>query len=71
MKHMLLFCALLLAFLGQAQIDTVSDEFNRACNFGKWKDLDIEEGWNASHMEEIDVDDNEQGHMSMMPYSTG
>ena len=70
MKHVLLFSALFLSFLGQAQIDTLSDEFNRACNFSEWKDLDVEEGWNASHMEEIDVDSLVEGHMNMMPYST-
>ncbi len=57
-------------FGGQAQIDTLSDEFNRTCNFGDWKDLNVEEGWNASHMETIDVDEEVGGHLNMMPYST-
>jgi len=70
MKQFIFLSALLFSFLGQAQIDTLSDEFNRTCNFGDWKDLDVEEGWNASHMEEIDVDGEVAGHMNMMPYST-
>lgn len=61
---------LIFSFWAHAQIDTLSDEFNRRCDFALWNDLNVTEGWNASHMEELDADSTVEGHLNMMPYST-
>jgi hypothetical protein len=55
----------------QAQLATLSDEFISSCSIDEWLDLNITEGWNASHLESSDINETFPGQLTLMPYTTG
>ncbi len=52
------------------QIEELSDEFHNACSVDEWSDINTIEGWNASHLEEFDINQSNHGFMTMMPWTT-
>ena len=53
-----------------AQLLPDSDEFNRACSMENWKSVNVEECWNATHLEVIDIDLSHEDKLTLMPWTT-
>jgi len=72
MKHLLLLLLLLLAeaTFSQTQLLPESDEFNRICSMQDWLHVNDTEGWNASHLRVIDIDQTNPDHLTIIPYTT-
>ena len=58
------------SYLSAQQIIPASDEFDRTCNIDNWVDLDTLEGWNATQLETLDINQTAEGQMTLMPYTT-
>ena len=52
------------------QLSQLSDEFNRICSLYDWNDVNTIEQWNASHLEVIDIDQTNDDHLTLMPWTT-
>ncbi len=71
MKISLLFVfALLVNVSIHAQLSDLSDEFNRVCSLSDWQNVEEVEGWPQSHLEEYDVNVSNEGHLTMIPWTT-
>lgn len=53
-----------------AQLSELSDEFNRVCSIQDWQNVEEVEGWQNSHLEEFDVNLSNEGHLTMIPWTT-
>lgn len=54
----------------KAQVELLSDEFNRRCSFYDWQEVNTVEQWNASHLESRDIDSTNTDRLTLMPWST-
>jgi len=72
MKNHLLFLIIHLVCIQLSAQQTIpaSDEFDRTCNLDNWTDLDTLEGWHATQLETLDINQTESGQMTLMPYTT-
>lgn len=53
-----------------AQLSDLSDEFNRVCSLGEWQNVEEVEGWPQTHLEEYDINISNEGHLTMVPWTT-
>ena len=53
-----------------AQIQLLNDEFDDSSTFSNWKNISVTEGWNAEHLELIDINTTKPGKLIMMPYTS-
>jgi len=53
-----------------AQLSDLSDEFNRTCSINDWQNVETVEGWPQTHLEEYDVNVSNEGHLTMVPWTT-
>jgi len=66
----IILAVLALSPISAQQIMPASDEFDRTCNLQNWVDLDTLEGWNATQLETLDINESADGQMTLMPYTT-
>jgi len=55
---------------GFAQLELLNDEFDDAATFSNWSQLNLTEGWNASQLEQVYIDDVD-GSLLMQPWTCG
>lgn len=53
-----------------AQLSELSDEFNRTCSLNDWQNVEEVEGWPQTHLEEYDINMSNEGHLTMIPWTT-
>lgn len=70
-KSCILIISLLFASHAFAQLHLLNDEFDDASTMSNWQNVNITEGWNATQIEQQDINTTEAGHLFMMPYTTG
>ncbi len=51
-------------------IPGLSDEFNDAASITDWLRVNETEGWNADQLQTFDVDQTQEGHLTMVPHTT-
>ncbi|MDA1160297.1 MAG: hypothetical protein O2983_11865 [Planctomycetota bacterium] len=51
-------------------IPGLSDEFNDAASITDWLRLNETEGWNADQLQTFDIDQTQDGHLTMVPHTT-
>tara|TARA_R110002072_G_scaffold13481_2_gene56860 strand:- start:52570 stop:55641 length:3072 start_codon:yes stop_codon:yes gene_type:complete len=51
-------------------IPGLSDEFNDATSITDWLRLNETEGWNADQLQTFDIDQTQDGHLTMVPHTT-
>ncbi len=69
-KCILIFFSFLLCVSLNAQLTDLSDEFNRVCSLEDWLNVEEVEGWPQSHLEEFDISSSNEGHLTMIPWTT-
>jgi|GEM_PF-1039112 len=71
MKFVLTIILAICPLMVSAQLHLLNDEFNDASTFTDWQTVNDVEGWNATHLEQIDINTTTSGNLVMMPYTTG
>lgn len=72
MKNLFLLILFFIAsFSINGQLSDLSDEFNRVCSLGDWQNVEEVEGWPQSHLEDYDINVSNEGHLTMIPWTTG
>lgn len=66
---LLLFLFTLLCEVASGQLHALNDEFNQACTLSDWYDVNVTEGWNIQPLEVLDVDQTNEGFMTLIPYT--
>ena len=69
-KYLLLLVVVFASSSSYSQLNLLSDEFNRTCSLNDWQNVEEVEGWPQTHLEEYDVNVSNQGHLTMIPWTT-
>lgn len=69
-RFVTIICAVFLITSASAQLANLSDEFNRVCSLQEWQNVEAVEGWPQSHLEDYDINTTNEGHLTMVPWST-
>ena len=69
-RFITIICAVFLFTSASAQLANLSDEFNRVCSLQEWQNVEAVEGWPQSHLEDYDINTTNEGHLTMVPWST-
>lgn len=70
MKNIVFLILFLISVSATAQLSQLSDEFNRTCSLSEWQNVEIVEGWPETHLESYDVNISNEGHLTMVPWTT-
>ena len=69
-KYIILYILVVCSVSVQSQHHLLNDEFDRPCSINDWNNINITEGWNAEQLELHNINQTNDGVLTMMPYTS-
>ena len=61
---------ILLPSILEGQITLLNDEFNQSASLSNWNNINTTEGWDAEHLEILDIDNSAPDQLTLSPYTS-